>query len=314
MDEARPERSGSLHVCNDRLKRWLYKETHVCSALFRCVRLKLLLCVNKEDRKWQFGSSNQECHSQLRPLPAPDTSLGPKRSRDTPFQCHLHNASQSRRRQNDVQKTRAGATAAHFSERREADVLGLPSSSGQSCQDLLVKDTEDSEDGKNELLEVFSLFLCQEWHQRQANPSGGQQSVDVLPRVVPGEVPGGPRHILRASALRLCPRHKDTEVVRTNRTKSHTSSHPLSWPTEQLSVCLSAAVTHSRVIARLPPPPPPPPPPPVARFGNIWWFTCSTHHLPDASQAVAPLAPLRSAPQQRNDTEITGNIGTNGVR
>lgn len=40
------------------------------------VQLKLLLCVNKEDRKWQFGSSNQECHSQLRPLPAPDTSHG----------------------------------------------------------------------------------------------------------------------------------------------------------------------------------------------------------------------------------------------
>lgn len=38
------------------------------------VQLKLLLCVNKEDRKWQFGSSNQECHSQLHPLPAPDTS------------------------------------------------------------------------------------------------------------------------------------------------------------------------------------------------------------------------------------------------
>lgn len=30
--------------------------------------------MNKEDRKWQFGSSNQECHSQLRPLPTPDTS------------------------------------------------------------------------------------------------------------------------------------------------------------------------------------------------------------------------------------------------
>ena len=28
--------------------------------------------------------------------------------------------------------------------------------------------------------------------------------MDVLPRVVPGEVPGGPRHILHASALRLC--------------------------------------------------------------------------------------------------------------
>lgn len=37
-----------------------------------------------------------------------------------------------------------------------------------------------------------------------AHPSGGRRSVDVLPRVVPGEVPGGPRRILRASALRLC--------------------------------------------------------------------------------------------------------------
>lgn len=58
--------------------------------------------------------------------------------------------------------------------------------------------------------------------------------MDVLPRVVPGEVPGGPRHILHASALRRCPRHKDGEVVRTNCTKSHTSSHPLSWPTKQV--------------------------------------------------------------------------------
>lgn len=31
-----------------------------------------------------------------------------------------------------------------------------------------------------------------------------------------------------------CPRHKDREVVRTNCTKSHTSSHPLSWPTKQV--------------------------------------------------------------------------------
>lgn len=53
------------------------------------VWLKLLLCVNKEDRKWQFGSSNQECHSQLRPLPAPDTSRGLKRSRAWLFFfCH----------------------------------------------------------------------------------------------------------------------------------------------------------------------------------------------------------------------------------
>lgn len=34
----------------------------------------------------------------------------------------------------------------------------------------------------------------------------------------------------------VCPRHKDREVVRTNCTKSHTSSHPLSWPTKQVDV------------------------------------------------------------------------------
>lgn len=73
------------------------------------VRLKLMLCVNKDDRKWQFGSSNQECHSQLRPLPASDTSHSQRGHgfdssfslslffyplsswflQDFPFQCHL---------------------------------------------------------------------------------------------------------------------------------------------------------------------------------------------------------------------------------
>lgn len=32
----------------------------------------------------------------------------------------------------------------------------------------------------------------------------------------------------------VCPRRKDREVVRTNCTKSHTSSHPLSRPTKQV--------------------------------------------------------------------------------
>lgn len=117
------------------------------------VWLKLLLCVNKEDRKWQFGSSNQECHSQLRPLPAPDTSRGLKRSwawllffcyplpflsfppllspflQDIPFQSHLRDAKQSRGRQNDVRKTRVGATAAHFLNtpiKHEACLVRLP--------------------------------------------------------------------------------------------------------------------------------------------------------------------------------------------
>lgn len=158
------------------------------------VQLKLLLCVNKDDRKWQFGSSNQECHSQLRPLPAPDTShgqrghgsdssfslsflLSPLSSgfQDILFQCHLDKTQQSRRRQNDVQKTRARATAAHFLKRsnktwglscqiiltpcvkipatsswsRVADVLSLLSSSGWNCQDLLLKGTEDGTEGTN---------------------------------------------------------------------------------------------------------------------------------------------------------------------
>lgn len=32
----------------------------------------------------------------------------------------------------------------------------------------------------------------------------------------------------------VCPRHKDREVIRTKCIKSHTSSHPLSWPTKQV--------------------------------------------------------------------------------
>lgn len=55
------------------------------------------------------------------------------------------------------------------------------------------------------------------------------------------------------------------------------------------------------VAARLPTPPP------VTRFGNIWWFTCITHHLPDALQAMAQVAPLQFAPQKHDDTEITRN-------
>lgn len=63
----------------------------------------------------------------------------------------------------------------------------------------------------------------------QSGPSERWQTVDMLPRLVPGEVPGSPRLILHARAPRLCPRDKDREVVRTNRTKSHTYSHPLWW-------------------------------------------------------------------------------------
>lgn len=41
------------------------------------------------------------------------------------------------------------------------------------------------------------------WHQRQADPSGRQRRVDMLPRVLPGEVPGSLRRVLCASAPRL---------------------------------------------------------------------------------------------------------------
>lgn len=98
------------------------------------VRLKLLLCVNKDDRKWQFGSSNQECHSQLHPLPASDTSHGQRgHGSDSSFSLFpflptfitvfaglsismppICKAQPSRRRQHDVRKSRARATEAHF--------------------------------------------------------------------------------------------------------------------------------------------------------------------------------------------------------
>lgn len=66
-----------------------------------------------------------------------------------------------------------------------------------------------------------------------------------------------------------------------------------------------------RLPASLPPSLPPalPPLPPVARFRNIWWFTCSTHHLADALQAVALRAPLQFVPQKHGDTEITRRTG-----
>lgn len=171
------------------------------------VQLKLPLCVNKEDRKWQLGSSNQECHSQLRPLPAPDTSCGRRGHRsDSSFSLPLflflpllpsfssfiffltgHFISMPPTQCITVKEETEWCTedtsqsdGGTFFERsdktwglscqitltpcvkipamslwsREADVLSLPSSSGQSCQDLVVKDTEDSADGKNELSRV----------------------------------------------------------------------------------------------------------------------------------------------------------------
>lgn len=53
------------------------------------VQPQLLLCVNKDDRKWQFGSSNQECHSPSRPLPAPDTLTAEEVTGMTPLSLRL---------------------------------------------------------------------------------------------------------------------------------------------------------------------------------------------------------------------------------
>lgn len=70
------------------------------------------------------------------------------------------------------------------------------------------------------------IVISWRWHQRQANPSERRQTVDVLPRVVPGEVPGGPRHILHASALRLC-----VLVTRTERLLGPTALNHIPPPT-----------------------------------------------------------------------------------
>lgn len=63
-------------------------------------------------------------------------------------------------------------------------------------------------------------------HQRQANPSEGWQTVDVLPCMVPGEVPGGPRLILHARALRLW-----VLVTRTERSLGTTALNHMLPPT-----------------------------------------------------------------------------------
>lgn len=51
---------------------------------------------------------------------------------------------------------------------------------------------------------VNQVVISWRWHQRQADPSERQRRVDMLPRVLPGEVPGSLRRVLRASAPRLC--------------------------------------------------------------------------------------------------------------
>lgn len=62
--------------------------------------------------------------------------------------------------------------------------------------------------------------------QETADPSEGRRCVDVLPRVVPGEVPGGPSHILHASALRL-----HVLVTRTERSLGPTALNHTPPPT-----------------------------------------------------------------------------------
>lgn len=50
-------------------------QTDVCLGDLQSSERKPLLSVGKEDAKWQFGSSNQECHSASCPLPAAGVSL-----------------------------------------------------------------------------------------------------------------------------------------------------------------------------------------------------------------------------------------------
>lgn len=50
---------------------------------------------------------------------------------------------------------------------------------------------------------VNQVVISWRWHQRQADPSERQRRVDMLPRVLPGEVPGSLRRVLCASAPRL---------------------------------------------------------------------------------------------------------------
>lgn len=197
------------------------------------VQLKLLLCVNKEDRKWQFGSSNQECHSQLHPLPASDTLRGRRgHGSDSSFSLSLHPVSyllpfvcftghsismpptpcitvkeKTEWCTEDTSQS-DGSTFFEYSNKtqglscqitltpsvkipatspwsREADVLSLPSSSGQSCQDLLVKDTEDSTDGKNDLSEVQLVSLSGISFMRGNNKLCCKCCWSIHPQIIP---------------------------------------------------------------------------------------------------------------------------------
>lgn len=156
------------------------------------VQPELLLCVNKDDRKWQFGSSNQECHSPSRPLPAPDTLTAEEVTAMTPLSLRLssapflpsficfaghfisvppmqrfaveeetewcaENTSQSDGGTFPPPNALIKHEACHVRLswqlnvkisatslwNRDAHVRSRPASSGQSCQDLLLKDSED---------------------------------------------------------------------------------------------------------------------------------------------------------------------------
>lgn len=82
---------------------------------------------------------------------------------------------------------------------READVLSLPSSSGQSCQDLLVKDTEDSTDGKNDLSEVQLVSLSEMSFMRRNNKLCCKCCWSIHPEIIPS----APNKFFQACLRRL---------------------------------------------------------------------------------------------------------------
>lgn len=167
------------------------------------VQLKFLLCVNKEDRKWQFGSSNQECHSQLHPLPAPDTSDGRRgHGSDSSFSLSpsvsfsflfclfyrtfhfsasyaMHNSQGEDRMMYGRHEPEQWWHIFWTQIKHEACLVRLPwhpvskclpclseaekqifpSSSGQTCQDIIMKDTKVSVYGKTELSKINLISL-----------------------------------------------------------------------------------------------------------------------------------------------------------
>lgn len=156
------------------------------AAPTRSVTLNCVPCQLQIRRAAWRGHGPDSSFSVTRCLSFPPL-LGPRFLQDIPFQRHLRDAQQSRGRQNDVRKTRARATAAHFLNtpiKHEACLVRLlwhPLSKSQPCLaeaekqmswvslpllDRAVK-THWWRTLKTMQMELrsylrFSLFLCQE--------------------------------------------------------------------------------------------------------------------------------------------------------